>query len=100
MDLGAMSVFLYCFREREMVLDLFEMVSGHPMMSSYFRPGGLWRDITDDFIPTLQKFIDIFPAKADAHARLLTNNPLSVHRTQGLGGNTPDDATAWRGTGP
>ncbi len=100
MDLGAMSVFLYCFREREMVLDLFEMVSGQRMMSSYFRPGGLWRDITDDFIPTLQKFIDIFPAKVDDYERLLTNNPLWIDRTQGLGVITPEDAMAWGCTGP
>src|SRR4051812_2170224 len=51
LDLGAMSVFLYAFREREMILDIFEMVSGQRMMTSYFRPGGLWRDITDDFVP-------------------------------------------------
>lgn len=51
LDLAAMSVFLYCFREREYILDLFEMVAGQRMMVSYFRPGGLWRDIPEEFVP-------------------------------------------------
>ena len=49
LDLGAMSVFLYCFREREYVLDMFEMLSGQRMMTSYIRPGGVWRDLTAGF---------------------------------------------------
>src|SRR5258708_36220980 len=65
LDLGAMSVFLYCFREREVVLDIFEMVSGQRMMTSYFRPGGVWRDLTDETIPAIQNFINYFPSKID-----------------------------------
>ncbi len=99
LDLGAMSVFLYCFREREMILDIFEMVSGQRMMSSYFRPGGLWRDLTDDFVPAVQAFLDYFPAKIDDYEALLVNNPLWIDRTQGLGVITPDDAVAWGCTG-
>jgi len=99
LDLGAMSVFLYAFREREMILDIFEMVSGQRMMTSYFRPGGLWRDITDDFVPTVQAFIDLFPSRLDDYETLLVNNPLWIDRTQGLGVITPDDALAWGCTG-
>jgi NADH-quinone oxidoreductase subunit D len=100
LDLGAMSVFLYCFREREMILDMFEMVSGQRMMTSYFRPGGLWRDVTDDFIPTLTAFMDYFPRKVDDYETLLVNNPLWIDRTQGLGVITPEDALRWGCTGP
>src|SRR5258707_13840799 len=100
LDLGAMSVFLYCFREREVILDMFEMVSGQRMMGSYFRPGGLWRDITDDFVPALQKFVDYFPSKIDDYETLLVHNPLWIDRTQGLGEITAEEAMAWGCTGP
>jgi len=100
LDLGAMSVFLYAFREREVILDIFEMVSGQRMMGSYFRPGGLWRDVTDAFVPTLQKFMDYFPSKIDDYETLLVNNPLWIDRTQGLGVITAEEAMAWGCTGP
>jgi NADH-quinone oxidoreductase subunit D len=100
MDLGAMSVFLYCFRERELVLDIFEMISGQRMMGSYFRPGGLWRDVPDEFTPTVQAFLDLFPAKIEDYATLLVKNPLWIDRTQGLGVISPEDALAWGCTGP
>jgi NADH-quinone oxidoreductase subunit D len=76
MDMGAMSVFLYCFREREFVLDMFEMLSGQRMMTSYIRPGGVWRDLTDDFLPALNSFLDYFPAKIDDYEKLLNTNPI------------------------
>ena len=100
LDRGAMSVFLYAFRERERILDLFEMVSGQRMMTSYFRPGGLWRDVTDDFIPTLQGFINDFPSKLNDYETLLVKNPLWIDRTQGIGVLTPEEALAWGATGP
>ncbi len=100
MDLGAMSVFLYCFREREKVLDIFEMVSGQRMMSSYFRPGGLWRDLTDETIPAVQAFVDDFPRRIDDYEALLVNNPLWIDRTQGIGVLTSDEALDWGATGP
>jgi NADH-quinone oxidoreductase subunit D len=62
LDLAAMSVFLYCFREREYILDLFEMVAGQRMMVSYFRPGGLWRDVPEEFVPAVRHFLDFFPS--------------------------------------
>jgi len=100
LDLGAMSVFLYAFREREMILDMFEMLSGQRMMTSYPRPGGVWRDTPDEFIPTLERFINYFPAKIDDYESLLTNNPLWIDRTQGIGVVEPDDALAYGMTGP
>jgi NADH-quinone oxidoreductase subunit D len=100
LDMGAMSVFLYAMREREMILDIFEMVSGQRMMSTYFRPGGLWRDVPAEFIPTVKAFIDYFPAKIEEYETLLVNNPLWIDRTQGIGVITPEDALAYGCTGP
>ncbi len=100
MDLGAMSVFLYCMREREFILDMFEMLSGQRMMSSYIRPGGVWRDLTPDFLPSLEKFLDYFPAKVDDYEALLTSNPIWIDRTQGIGVVEPEEAIAMGMSGP
>ena len=100
MDMGAMSVFLYCFREREFVLDMFEMLSGQRMMGSYMRPGGVWRDLPAEFLPALNKFLDYFPAKIDDYETLLTNNPIWIDRTQGIGVVEPEDAMALGMSGP
>ena len=61
LDLGAMSVFLYCFREREIILDIFELCSGARMMTSFFRPGGLWRDVPEGFEAAVRDFIRLLP---------------------------------------
>jgi NADH-quinone oxidoreductase subunit D len=95
LDLAAMSVFLYCFREREQILDIFELVSGARMMTSYFRVGGLAYDLTDDFIPTVEVFINDFYNRVDEYERLLTNNPLWWERTVGVGAVTADEAIAY-----
>ncbi len=100
LDMGAMSVFLYAMREREMILDMFEMVSGQRMMSTYFRPGGLWRDITDEFIPALEKFMAYFPTKVTDYETILVDNPLWIDRTQGIGVITPEEALNYGCTGP
>ena len=99
-DLGAMSVLLYAFREREKVLDMLEMLSGQRMMGSYFRPGGVWRDITSDFKPTLVKFLGEFPRAVEDYQRLLEKNAIWVDRTQGVGVIEPERALAWGMTGP
>ncbi len=99
-DLGAMSVLLYAFREREVVLKMFEMLSGQRMMGSYIRPGGVWRDFPPEFLPLLNDFLGYFPSKVDDYERLLTNNPLWIDRTQGIGVLEPEDALAWGVTGP
>jgi NADH-quinone oxidoreductase subunit D len=100
LDIGAMSMFLYCFREREKILDIFEMVSGQRMMSTYFRPGGVWRDLTAEFEPAVRDFIQYFPPKIDDYEKLLTNNPLWLDRTQGIGYLSAEDAIKLGCTGP
>lgn len=99
-DLGAMSVFLYAFREREMILKMFEMLSGQRMMGSYMRPGGVWRDFPEGFLPMLEAFLEYFQPKIDDYERLLTRNPLWIDRTQGIGVIEPEQALAWGITGP
>jgi NADH-quinone oxidoreductase subunit D len=100
LDLGAMSVFLYAFREREVILDMFEMLSGQRMMTSYMRPGGVWRDFSPDFLPALENFLSYFPQKVDEYEILLTNNPIWKDRTEGIGVVEPEDALAWGLSGP
>jgi NADH-quinone oxidoreductase subunit D len=100
LDLAAMSVFLYCFREREMILDMIEMCGGQRMMSTYFRPGGLWRDIPVEFEGAVREFIRIFPARIGEYEDLLTKNPLFVERTRKIGVLTRADALSWCITGP
>lgn len=99
LDLAAMSVFLYCFREREYILDLFEMVAGQRMMVSYFRPGGLWRDIPEEFVPAVRQFLDFMPAKIADYEALLKNNPIFLQRTKGVGVVSYEDAISWGLTG-
>ena len=100
LDLGAMTVFLYCFREREDVLRLFEMVSGQRMMTSYFRIGGLALDLPLGFLDRLKKFADRFPSNVDEYENLLTSNPIWMERTKGVALITADDAIALGTTGP
>lgn len=100
LDLAAMSVFLYCFREREYILDLFEMVAGQRMMVSYFRPGGVWRDLPEEFEPAVRQFLDFFPAKIADYEALLKNNPIWLQRTKDVGYISAEDAVSWGLTGP
>src|SRR5262245_24814236 len=100
LDLAAMSVFLYCFRERELILDIFEMVSGQRMMVTYFRPGGVWRDVPAGFEAAVRHFLKIFPKRVDEYEALLTKNPLYVDRTVGLGKLDPAAALQYGVTGP
>lgn len=99
MDLAAMSVFLYCFREREKILDIFEMVSGQRMMASYFRPGGLWRDLPAGFEEAVRAFMDHFPLEIKEYEGLLKKNPLWIDRTRGVGVVSAEQAVAWGITG-
>jgi NADH-quinone oxidoreductase subunit D len=93
-------VFLYCFREREYLLDLFEMVSGQRMMTSYFRPGGVWRDVPGEFEPAVRQFLDFFPARIADYEALLRDNPIWLERTKGIGIISGEDAVDWGLTGP
>jgi NADH-quinone oxidoreductase subunit D len=89
MDLGAVSTFLYGVREREKLLDIFELCSGARMMASYFWIGGLLRDVPPQFEPLVQEVIKTFPARFDEYEALLTQNPMFLERTQGIGVITP-----------
>jgi len=100
LDLAAMSVFLYTFREREFILDIFEMVSGQRMMTTYFRQGGLWRDVPDEFEDAVRQFIRLFPRRIDEYESLLTKNPLFLERTRKIGIISGEDAIHWGVTGP
>ncbi len=100
LDVGAMSLFLYAMHEREMILDIMEMVSGQRMMTTYIRPGGLWRDVPAGFETTLQQFIDLMPRQIDMYESLLTKNEIFLERTKNIGVLTPEEAIAWGVTGP
>ncbi|TMC58570.1 MAG: NADH dehydrogenase (quinone) subunit D [Chloroflexi bacterium] len=100
MDLGAISTFLYALREREKLLDIFELCSGARMMASYFWIGGLLRDVPPTFEKAVQEVIDTFPARFDEYERLLTENPIFLERTEGLGVLTPEQAIALGTNGP
>jgi len=84
-DIGAMSVFLYCFREREEILRIFEMFSGQRMMTSYFRIGGLALPHPRGWQKRVKDFVDIFPSRVDEYEELLTTNRIWTGRTKGVG---------------
>ena len=100
MDIGAMTVFLYCFREREEILRLFEAISGQRMMTSYFRIGGVALEPPLDFFSRVKKFADIFPSRVDEYEGLLTGNPIWVMRTKGVAKISAEDAIALGASGP
>ena len=100
LDLAAMSTFLYCFREREIILDVLEMCSGQRMMTTYLRPGGLWRDVPAEFEEAVRQILRTFPARIDQYEALLTNNPIFLDRTKNIGVINGHDAVRWGLTGP
>ena len=100
MDIGALTVFLYCFREREEILRIFEMVSGQRMMTSYFRVGGLALEPPLDFFDRVQALIKVMPEKIDEYQNLLSGNPIFVNRLKGVGHLSAADAIALGVTGP
>ncbi|HEY6411209.1 MAG TPA: NADH dehydrogenase (quinone) subunit D [Ktedonobacteraceae bacterium] len=99
-DLGAMSVFLYCFRERELILDIFEYISGVRMMTSFICPGGLQADLPPKFPEKVREFTSIFPARLQEYHDLLTNNQLWLERTKNVGLLSAEDAFAYGASGP
>lgn len=100
LDLAAQSMFLYCFREREFIMDIKEMCSGQRMMTTYFRPGGLWRDIPVDFEIAVRRFLRMFPARIKQYEALLTKNPIFMDRTRNIGKISAEQAIAMSLTGP
>ncbi len=100
MDIGALTVFLYCFREREEVLKFFEAVSGQRMMTSYFRVGGVALEPPLGLFDRIRDFAGYFPDKVDEYENLLTGNPIWGMRTKGVAKMTAEDAIALGATGP
>ena len=100
MDIGALTVFLYCFREREELLRIFEAISGQRMMTSYFRIGGVALEPPLGFTDAIDKFLNSFPSKIDEYEDLLTGNPIWMGRIKNVGILSPEDAIALGVTGP
>ena len=100
LDLGAQSIFLYCFREREMILDVFELVSGVRMMTSYICPGGLQADLPPGFDAKVREFTSIFPERLQEYHDILTNNQLWIERTKDIATLSAQDAIAYGASGP
>ncbi|MBS1876895.1 MAG: NADH dehydrogenase (quinone) subunit D [Acidobacteria bacterium] len=100
LDIGAMSVFFYCFREREDILRIKEMFSGQRMMTSYIRPGGLALEPPRGWRKVVGKFLGTFPSRVDEYEELLEKNPIWLRRTQGVGHFALDDMLDLGVTGP
>jgi NADH-quinone oxidoreductase subunit D len=100
MELGALSMMLYGFREREQILDVFEHVTGLRMNHAYVRPGGLSTDLPDGTLELVQKFVEQFPAKVDEYEELLTENPTWIDRNRGVGILEAEVALSLGVTGP
>src|SRR5437773_10467940 len=100
MEVGAVSVMLYCFRERELLLNLNEMLAGFRMFPSYMRVGGLREDLPRGFHDAVRAFLDRFLPKLDEYEDLLTRNEIYVERANGVGRISADDALALGLVGP
>jgi NADH-quinone oxidoreductase subunit D len=100
MEVGAVSVMLYCFRERELLLNINEMIAGFRLFPSYMRVGGLREDLPRGFHDAVRAFLDRMPGKLDEYEDLLTKNEIYLKRTQNVGVISKDDAVAWGLLGP
>jgi len=100
LDIGAMSMLLYCFREREKITQMYEFVSGVRMMASYFRVGGLTNDVPEGFEARVKDILDTFPARIDEYEGLLTENKIWRNRTIGVGVISAEDAIDAGFSGP
>ncbi|HEY7197226.1 MAG TPA: NADH dehydrogenase (quinone) subunit D [Gaiellaceae bacterium] len=100
LELGAISMFWYCFRERDAILDLFELVAGFRMHTRYFQAGGLAEDVPMGFYEECRKFADVMPSRIDDYEALLDNQAIFLERTKGIGLLSADDAIALGQSGP
>ena len=100
LELGAVSMMLYGFREREVILDIFEAVTGLRMNHSYIRPGGVIMDLPPDGPRMIAKLLDTMPARIDDYERILNDNPIWLERNVGVGKLSAEDALAFGVTGP
>jgi len=100
LELGAISMFWYCFRERDRILDLFELVAGFRMHTRYFQVGGLAEDVPPGFWDECATFVEVMPKAVDEYEALVDRNEIWLERTQGIGLLSPDDAIALGQSGP
>src|SRR4029450_10650249 len=100
LEIGAISMFWYAFRERDLVLDLFEMVTGVRMHTRYFQVGGLAEDIPRGFYEEARKFCERMPKAVDEYEAILNSNKIWLERTKGIGLLSAEDAIALGQTGP
>ena len=100
LELGAISMFWYCFRERDRILDLFELVAGQRMHTRYFQVGGLAEDIPTGFFDECAKFVEVMPKAVDDYEGLVDQSPIWHERTKGVGLLSADDAIALGQSGP
>jgi NADH-quinone oxidoreductase subunit D len=100
MELGALSMATFAFREREHILDFYQMVTGLRMNHAYFRPGGVSMDLRPEHEAMARELLEDLPKKFDEYHDFLTNNPIWIRRNKGIGAVTPEQAIAWGTTGP
>ena len=100
LDMGAMSAVFYGFRERELILDFFEMVTGLRMNNGYIIPGGVWEDLPEGWERVLKNIVDMLPGRLDEYEELLSSNPIFLERTRGVGVISKDDVWTMGATGP
>lgn len=100
LDIGAMTVFLYSFREREWLLDLFEMLCGARLTTSYPRIGGVRNDVSREFLDSLYRFTEEFPRRIEEYETLIDQNRIWLKRTKGIGVISAEEAINWGLTGP
>jgi NADH-quinone oxidoreductase subunit D len=100
LDMGAMSAMFYGFREREAILDFYEMVTGLRMNHGYIIPGGVWQDLPKGWEEAVESITTVLPGRIDAYEELITENPIFLERTKGVGVVTADQANALGATGP
>ncbi|GAB4401512.1 MAG: NADH dehydrogenase (quinone) subunit D [Anaerolineales bacterium] len=100
LDLNSSSMYMYAFREREQLLDILELCSGQRMMTTYIRPGGVWRDVPVEFESAVRDFLKIFPRRVDEYETLLTKNPLFIDRMVDIGYLSKETALSYGVTGP
>ncbi|MGH9148035.1 MAG: NADH-quinone oxidoreductase subunit D, partial [Vicinamibacterales bacterium] len=100
MEVGAVSVMLYCFRERELLLNINELIAGFRMFPSYIPVGGLREDLARGFHEAVTQFLDRLPGKLDEYEDLLTKNHIFLERTRGVGAISREGAIAYSLSGP
>ncbi len=100
LDMGAMSAMFYGFRERELLLDFTEMVTGLRMNNGYLIPGGVWEDLPDGWLEACRRLTDLLPGRIDEYEELISHNPIFLERTKGIGQISKEDAIALGASGP